>query len=355
MGDEAEAHRLAMLDYHEKYDDLNTDIITALAAEADEETKQIILNYNVNKLHKDYTDEVKAAYSTETLLKAATFLRVTPRTKHPTTIVKSIIVGIQNFMYEKCEACNKYYTVEYHDKPTLICQNCGQGCHEQCYSVCKQLPGIQWSCSSCNTTNYPNVNKQDQNETKITPKQAANDDDKVEDNSMSTETHKTHHTDGNDKEETQAPPERKREKSTNICPNYKWGPCPSFSTCTYDHPPRCWSWLQHGKCPFKKKCRYDHPPLCKFSVWEKKCRDQTCKFFHVKGTIRDAEEQVDNQQNEDNHQMPVQQGCNTNNTRIPNPAIPTRSYHQRAPHARSVSNQHSDDASQNSITFLVQM
>ena len=75
----------------------------------------------------------------------------------------------------------------------------------------------------------------------------------------------------------------------------------------------------------------------------------------MKGTTRDPEEQNENQQSENHHQMPVQQGYNTNNTRIPNPAIPSRSYHQRAPHARNATNQHSDEASQGSISFLVQM
>ena len=349
MGDEEEAHRLAMLEYHKNYDDSNTEIITALAAEADEETKQIILNYNVNKIHKDFTDEIKAAYSPEALLKAATFLRVKPRTKHPTTIAKTIIVGIQNYLHEKCEACSEYYAVEYHAKPTLICHNCGQGCHEQCYSVCKKLPGIEWSCSSCNTTNYPNAAKHDLEETTTTPREEQEAEEKKE-----VEESNSGDSEDKDKEEHPTSPERKREKSTNVCPNYKWGPCPSFSTCSYDHPPRCWSWLQHGKCPFKKKCRYDHPPLCKFSIWEKKCKDRTCKFFHVKGTTRDPEEQNENQHSENNHQRPVQQGYN-NNTRIPNPAIQARSYHQRAPHARNATNQHSDDASQGSISFLVQM
>ena len=80
--------------------------------------------------------------------------------------------------------------------------------------------------------------------------------------------------------------ETNNKESTNLCPEYKWGKCKSFANCPYDHPPRCWSWIQHGKCPYKKKCRYSHPPLCRNSLREQQCLNSECRFFHTTGTKR---------------------------------------------------------------------
>ena len=140
-----------LLEYHRKFDEANTNIITTLGNEAPPDVAPIILNYKVDKSHDDYMSEVKQGYSKDLLLQATTFLKVKPRTAHVTTIVKSIILGIQNFFNEKCEACGLYYAVQHNDVPTLRCIKCGQGCHEVCYSTCK-LPGIEWNFSSCNTT-----------------------------------------------------------------------------------------------------------------------------------------------------------------------------------------------------------
>ena len=108
-----------MMEYHRLFDDANTDIITALANDAPEEIKPIISNYNVNKLHKDFISEIKSGCTKEILIKTTEFLKVKPRSANINTICKTIVIGIQNFLHEKCEACNQFYTVKFLDTPQV--------------------------------------------------------------------------------------------------------------------------------------------------------------------------------------------------------------------------------------------
>ena len=107
------------------------------------------------------------------------------------------------------------------------------------------------------------------------------------------------------------------EPSSNLCPEYKWGRCKSFDTCPYDHPPRCWSWLQHGKCPYKVKCRYSHPPLCRYSRRERTCFNIHCKFFHLYGTKRSQVNENGNQSNQNQASGRALQSSHSNNFNHP--------------------------------------
>ena len=139
----SEAEDLAnRLEYHKRFDEDNSAITTALAAEAPEVVKPVLLNYNVNKQHDEFKKEITKDYSKETLIKTAEYLRVKPKTAHLSSIAKAILLGIQNFHHELCQQCNDYYAVPYHSSPALVCQTCGQGAHDACYSACK-LPGIE--------------------------------------------------------------------------------------------------------------------------------------------------------------------------------------------------------------------
>ena len=267
-----------MVDYHTLYDDLNSDILLALKEEAPEAIKPVIANYNVNKRNEDFRKEIISENHRDVLLQTAEFLKCPPKTKNIKTIAKAVTIGIQNLLHELCEKCNQYYVVTLHDTPSLRCQNCHQGAHENCYSVCKGLPGIEWCCSSCNATG-PKAEEEVEpkpNAEEVDPKPADPPARGIPQNADNSELDVS----AEDKDdEDQTPP-----KSNNVCPNYKWEACKTFHTCPYDHPARCRSWLQHGKCPYKNKCRFNHPPLCYQSMRERKCSKVNCKFFHLKGT-----------------------------------------------------------------------
>ena len=63
----SEAEDLAnRLEYHQRFDEDNSAITTALAAEAPEVVKPVLLNYNVNKQHDEFKKEITKDYSKET-------------------------------------------------------------------------------------------------------------------------------------------------------------------------------------------------------------------------------------------------------------------------------------------------
>ena len=121
-----------MVDYHTLYDDLNSDILLALKEEAPEAIKPVIANYNVNKRNEDFRKEIISENHRDVLLQTAEFLKCPPKTNNIKTIAKAVTIGIQNLLHELCEKCNQYYVVKLHDTPSLRCQNCHQGAHENC-------------------------------------------------------------------------------------------------------------------------------------------------------------------------------------------------------------------------------
>ena len=93
----------ALMEYHAAYDDLNTEIVTALIEEAPDEIK-LISNYNVNKTSDDFSAEVKV-YDKELLKQTLTFLKVKCKVAQKPKQAKAIKLGIDNLLHEKCDDC----------------------------------------------------------------------------------------------------------------------------------------------------------------------------------------------------------------------------------------------------------
>ena len=311
MGDAEQETRMG---YHALYDDKNTDIVTALINEAPEDVKPVLEAYNVNKLHSDYKKEITQDNTKEVLLAATVFLKVQPRNKHIGSITKAIVLGVQNFLHELCENCKEYYTVPYHDTPSLRCQNCGQGCHEACYGMCKHLPGIEWSCSSCNVSGIQAKEKSDDQEVgeevvEVESTPPANDEHKDSEN--------IHFGEDGYPESFQRPPPSQKQKPSDdqnerepdpkvdkpMCKFFQHSRCKhgiSGKDCKYRHEPVCGKFLRNGNkgrygCNKGSNCSLFHPKMCWDSMNYRICKRENCKFMHIKGTNKPGQSFIPSQ------------------------------------------------------------
>ena len=274
---------MAEVGYKEKFDELNSSIIVALASDAPEEIKHIIENYNVNKRSADFVSEIKG-YDKDLLVQAMTFLKSKSATMHRTTLAKAILIGIQNFLYERCEACDNYYVIKYHDTPSIRCKRCEQGCHEPCYSVCKQLPGIEWLCSSCNQDIYPAAG--DDKPGDAVPDKS---DDKSGDGAKAAE----------DPEKGELSEHEEDKEEDDGIPNDP-PPCRFFTNarckhglsgknCKFKHEKVCKKFFNNGRdrrygCTKGRNCELFHPKMCFNSLDHKTCTRPNCKYYHIRGT-----------------------------------------------------------------------
>ena len=247
-------------------------------------------------------------------------------TKTKAELANQIIDFVKKTVPHLCQTCDTNYAPYIDnrsdgedDDPAVTCFLCEVPAHAACIkgNSINHNQGIVYLCSTCYSskgkseaiiTDKTGIPKQDptvdedsdSDESEITPYQKPT----VEEKSSKAEklmiktkklTKKRHSKSSqhimrhSETEEDDTSSES--EEPSNLCPEYKWGKCHQFNTCPYDHPPRCWSWLQHGKCPYKKKCRYNHPPLCRYSRRERQCYNIDCKFFHLYGTKRNKDEQ----------------------------------------------------------------
>ena len=273
----------ALMEYHAAYDDLNTEILTALIEEAPDEIKPILSNYNVNITSDDFSAEVKV-YDKDLLKQTLTFLKVKCKVAQKPKQAKAIKLGIDNLLHEKCDACQQYYVVQLHDEPTLRCRNCGQGCHEACYSICKQLPGIEWSCSVCNTQNSQQdlIKAETSDLDDNTHPVAANEPntEKLEEEKLS--------------EEKYEEAEVRQKSEMDTCKYFlrsrcKWGLL--GKNCRFKHLKVCPKLINNGNkapygCTKGPHCPLFHPKICWSSLSNRTCALERCRFVHIKGTNR---------------------------------------------------------------------
>ena len=84
-----------------------------------------------------------------------------------------------------------------------------------------------------------------------------------------------------------------------ICRFYKEGRCKHGTSgkkdgiCPFSHPKVCHKFIANGPkgrrgCS-KQNCKFFHPKLCKFSVNDRTCFRDDCKFNHLRGTKRSRE------------------------------------------------------------------
>ena len=76
--------------------------------------------------------------------------------------------------------------------------------------------------------------------------------------------------------------------------------------CDYDHPTACNKLLQHGNkkprgCNEGKNCNFFHPRMCANSIKSNKCFNKSCKFIHVKGTLRNENKRHDYAKHPESH------------------------------------------------------
>ena len=280
----------AKMQYHDLYDEPNTEIITALAEEAPNDISPIIINYNVNKRKDDFIAETKNQPK-ELLIKTVEFLKVKSRTNHPTTLAKTIITGIQNYFHEMCEACGEHYTVKFHDTPTLRCISCNQGCHEKCYAVCKQLPGLEWYCSSHTSGEA----KPKGEETERPPADPAAEPEEPKN-------------DQDDSDSDKSLPILQNEQP--LCKFFLNSRCKhgvNGQNCKFRHLKVCRRFLNHGihkqhGCNLGRNCQYHHPKMCRTSLFNQVCNRENCKFSHIKGT-KHEEIPMRNEPDSNHHQQ----------------------------------------------------
>ena len=244
-------------------------------------------------------------------------------TKTKTELANQIIDFVKKTVPHLCKTCDTNYTPYIDNRsdgedPAVTCFLCEVPAHAVCIkrNSINHNQGIVYLCATCyiskgkseaiitDKTGLPQQDPtgeedSDSDESEITPYQkppVVEKSSRVEKLIKTKKLTKKRHSKSNqqiahqsetDEDETSS----ESEEPSNLCPEYKWGKCHQFNTCPYDHPPRCWSWLQHGKCPYKRKCRYNHPPLCRYSRRERQCYNVECKFFHLYGTKRNQDEQ----------------------------------------------------------------
>ena len=61
--------------------------------------------------------------------------------------------------------------------------------------------------------------------------------------------------------------------------------------CKYIHPKPCSRLMEHGTkgkngCKKGEKCHKFHPGICKHSLARHECFNNSCRYFHIKGTRR---------------------------------------------------------------------
>ena len=224
--------------------------------------------------------------------------------------IDMLIDRIKSLFPYICQICNEQYRIKREDEPFLCCEGCGQEVHRECYIeklsemnlidnkglpnlFFKSIPGFHYLCHICET------NVIDSRISKMTLKVPTITTDQSE--IVRDREQKSDRIDLNDEHDEQ------EKKNTLICKFYMKGNCQfgiKGRNCKYNHPKACKRLLQHGNkkprgCNLGKKCQYFHPRMCANSIKFNKCLDQSCKYIHVKGTLRhEREERNKNPKNE---------------------------------------------------------
>ena len=106
------------------------------------------------------------------------------------------------------------------------------------------------------------------------------------------------HSDDSDSSEISDDSSRKNQR---MCSYFKRGICrhgisgKSGGTCSFIHRKVCRAYQLYGSdkrmgCQKKENCEYWHPPMCYKSLNERRCFDDKCRFWHLKGTLRYPED-----------------------------------------------------------------
>ena len=285
-------------DYHTLCDQRNKVILLDLANNApSDEVKAVIQTYNVDMNGDEIYKQMNKS-SKPQLVDTAEYLNTNSnQLKDPLT--RSIISKINSLLLELCNKCQQYYSALLGDEPTAVCE-CGQPCHESCYSDIKEVftkyPGVVFQCARCLKAPTQNVTVKastpvkppDQTEDTLDPSKPEDQGKTFKLNVVSAF--------NLDLLQTMFP----TSSPYKTCEKYKRNNCPhgrdgkieiEGAPCRYLHPKKCYAWCKAGNdsthgCNNGKECTYYHPVLCKYSVRYRRCLVTECTFTHLKFTKR---------------------------------------------------------------------
>ena len=222
----------------------NREILQELCSEAPPEVGKIIKTYNYDE-EGDIILKEMSKFSKKELIQAAEYLQNISTEENKSKLVTSIINRIDSLLLEFCRKCTSFYHVKKDEIPSLICNKCGQGVHDQCYKeITKAIynfPGIIYLCAKCESPT-PKVNVPTPT---IEPSSQ-------EDNLTQTE--------------SQVNPSDELIDQT-ICPKYRRGICPhgisgltkvDNKVCEFYHPKRCMKLCIYGPHDEENGCNKGH-------------------------------------------------------------------------------------------------
>ena len=304
-----------MEEYHTQCDGQNKVILLDLANNASsDEVKTIIQHYDVDK-NSDEIYKLMNASLKPPIAETAEYLNINS-SQLKDQLIRSIICKINSLLLEKCLKCSQYYAATLQDNPIAVCE-CGQPCHEPCYSDLKEFlngkyPGVVFQCSRCFKKPAQDIIKDN-----IPPERDVTTKDDDKDKTVS------------ECEESPKPPTfvikvtesfnldllqaRYPQQSYPICEAYKRFNCPhgrdgkteiDNDICKNLHPKKCFAWCKAGNnkksgCQKGSNCPFYHPVLCRDSLRYRKCLNPKCTFTHLQLTQRYKRRNEGN--NEDEH------------------------------------------------------
>ena len=249
-------------------------------------------------------------------------------------IAKQIVVRIQNLLPDECGFCGDRYKLGITEKPSLQCDRCGQSAHKPCildmlnkrintapieseeelshefvWELINPLkfPGMVYLCKACEGSNsYINqqvaspepVSTMVESQEQSAQAPVESDSNTIrEGGTISEITVDSRNRDRDEHEdERNSNSDQNQNRKPIVCKFFKRNSCrhgPKGDECKYAHPEICKKFIQHGTrqpqgCTKGSKCEHMHPQMCMSSLRRGKCLNKSCKFRHVKGTVRET-------------------------------------------------------------------
>ena len=289
-----------MEEYHAQCDGQNKVILLDLLNNATaEDVKTIIQHFDVDKNSDDIYKLMNASLKPP-LVETAEYLKINS-TQLKDQLIRSIICKINSLLLEKCLKCSQYYAAKLQDDPIAVCE-CGQPCHEPCYSELKEVlngsfPGVVFQCSRCFKKPAQFITTKAAPETATeNPQIQQSESVEIEKEPIKTFTLKVINAFNLDLLQSLYP----KSSPYPICEGYKRFNCPhgkdgkteiQGEPCKHLHPKKCFAWCKAGSdrrygCTKDKDCPYFHPVICRNSIRYKRCLNPDCTYAHLKFTKR---------------------------------------------------------------------
>ena len=289
--------------------------------------KRVISTYDANQSYKLNLKNLRSCKAPP-LEECATFLGLTPRDddgkklyQNLSILIDRIILKIEALFEMECGDCHEMYRNTLQDEPLLHCRLCLQGSHN-CESMkrkydslkpfmeASELPeGFSWLCHEClkknQTDNLKPPSKAvaktaDTGKLEAVLEKDEEEHEEEEEEEDEEERESPRRGRGNENPPIRAPKDRAQTSKDNICQAYKRRQCPhgrkgdlliNGEKCQSDHPPRCRRFSNFGPnakggCNKGQSCRFWHPRICKDSMKNRRCINEDCTFFHLRGTAR---------------------------------------------------------------------